>query len=173
VAVDFKVSGSDLSGTAQLNGANFEIIKIGNDLYVKAPDEFWAALTPSGKLAQFAALKGKYAKADTTFAAFATISGAFTPDALLKPEGTTSKGGTKTIGGIPGSEWSIAWTSQAPHERLTVGRLTGPRNGSRSRGRRTLRTGYELVQVSTGTAVDDPVPMNPNVVLAPGATAPL
>jgi hypothetical protein len=101
VAVDFKVSGSDLSGTTQTNGANFEIIKIGNDLYVKAPDEFWAALTPSGKLAQFAALKGKYAKADTTFAAFATISGAFTPEALLKPEGTTSKGGTKTIGGIP------------------------------------------------------------------------
>jgi len=101
VAVDFKVSGSDLSGTAQMNGGNIEIIKVGDDLYVKAPDEFWSALTPSGKPAQFAALKGKYAKADTTFAAFATISGAFTPDALLKPEGTTSKGATKTVGGIP------------------------------------------------------------------------
>ena len=101
VAVDFKVSGSDLSGTIEMNGAGIEIIKVGNDLYVKAPDAFWANLTSSGNAGALAALKGKYAKADMTFAAFATISNGFTPDGLLKAEGTTSKGETKTVSGTP------------------------------------------------------------------------
>lgn len=96
--VDFKVSGSDVAGTVEMQGANIELIKVGNDLYAKAPDTFWATLDPSGKLA---VLKGKYAKADMTFSAFATMARAFTPDELLKPEGTVSKGEIKTINGTP------------------------------------------------------------------------
>ena len=96
--VDFKVSGSDIAGTVEMQGASIEMIKVGNDLFVKAPDNFWANLDPSRS---FAALKGKYAKADMTFAAFATLAKTFTPDEILKVEGTASKGGSKTINGNP------------------------------------------------------------------------
>lgn len=94
--VDVKVSGSDLAGTAEMQGATIELIKVGNDLYAKAPDVFWATLDPSGKLS---VLKGKYAKADMTFSAFATMANSFTPDGLLKAQGTASKGELKTING--------------------------------------------------------------------------
>jgi hypothetical protein len=99
--LDFKVAGKNLSGTVETKGLNIEIIKVGNDLYLKAPDAFWTSLLPPGKESSLALLRGKYVKADATSGAFATLGNAFTADEILKPEGTVSKGETKTFDGVP------------------------------------------------------------------------
>src|SRR5262245_50465308 len=39
--IDLKFAGSNLGGTIEAQGVALEIIAIGNDLYMKAPDAFW------------------------------------------------------------------------------------------------------------------------------------
>jgi hypothetical protein len=98
--LDFKVAGKDLSGTIEMKGPSIEIIKVGDDLYLKAPDAFWATLL-QGKESSLALLKGKYVKTGATSGAFATLGNAATAEQLLKHEGTLSKGQTKAFDSIP------------------------------------------------------------------------
>jgi hypothetical protein len=101
VKYDLTVAGKDVSGTAEMQGLSLEVIKVGDDLYMKASDKFWADLLPPGEESSLAMLKGKYVKADATSGLFAPLGNAFTAEEMLKPKGTFSKGETKTFDGVP------------------------------------------------------------------------
>jgi hypothetical protein len=102
VALDLKFQGKDVAGTIGLGAVRLEIIGIGNDVYIKAPDDFWASQVPAAQASTVLALiKGKYVKVDGKNASFSELTDNFKPENLLKPEGTVSKGDTKTIDGTP------------------------------------------------------------------------
>jgi hypothetical protein len=99
--VDLKFSGKDFSGTVEAEGLTLELLSIGNDLYLKAPDAFFASLIPASQQSALAAIKGKYVKVDSTNAAFSGLKDTFKTDDMIKPEGTLSKGTAKTVNGVP------------------------------------------------------------------------
>jgi hypothetical protein len=101
VIADLEFNGKNFQGTVVSAGLPFELIKIGNDLYLKAPEAFWEGTLHDQQ--QAALLTGKYVKTDSgdpRFKAFAEI-GDLAPIRDLKKEGTLTKGGTKVINGIP------------------------------------------------------------------------
>jgi hypothetical protein len=102
LSLDLKFSGKDVAGTIDLGVAKLEIIGIGNDIYLKAPDDFWSSQIPSGQAqALLALIKGKYVKVDGQSASFSELTDNFKPENLLKPDGDITKGDTKTIDGTP------------------------------------------------------------------------
>lgn len=102
VNLDLKFSGKDVTGTIDLGAFKLEIIKIGDDVYLKAPDDFWSSQVPAAQASTLLALiKGKYVKVDGKSASFAELTDNFKPENLLKPEGDITKGDTKTIDGTP------------------------------------------------------------------------
>src|SRR5262249_29717461 len=79
-----------------------EIIGVGSDIYLKAPDDFWSSQVPAAQASTLLALiKGKDVKVDGKNATFSELTDAFKPENILKPDGTLSKGDTKTIDGTP------------------------------------------------------------------------
>lgn len=99
--IDFTFSGKDLAGTVEKGGIKIEAIKLGDDLFLKAPDAFWTSFIPQGKASALALIKGKYVKVDATNAAFASLVNSYTPEEIIKPEGTTTKRGIKTFNAVP------------------------------------------------------------------------
>jgi hypothetical protein len=97
--VDFTFAGGNAGGTIETEGVTIEIIAIGTDLYMKAPDAFWTQMIKDP--AALALLKGKYVKLDGTKPEFAAFKKLTDTDELLTPEGTPSKGEPKTINGVP------------------------------------------------------------------------
>jgi hypothetical protein len=97
VELDFQVKGDDVGGSMTVSGMTIEIIRVGNDAYIKADTLFQTLLGSQPQLLNL--IKGKYVKvnaADERFKQFTQISN---PEELLKPEGTVSKGEAKTING--------------------------------------------------------------------------
>jgi hypothetical protein len=100
--VDLKFAGTSLAGTIETQGVSLELVSIGNDLYMKAPDAFWATfIPPAQQQTALGLLKGKYVKVDSTNAAFSSFKDLFKTDEMVKPDGTVSKGEQKTINGTP------------------------------------------------------------------------
>jgi hypothetical protein len=100
-SIDVIVSGTKGKGTLTTSGVTFELIKIDNDVYLKAPDDYWKTVIPSGQEAALLLFKGKYVKVDATNPQFAGLTTVFDPNEMLKPEGTVSKGEVGTTGGTP------------------------------------------------------------------------
>jgi len=103
VSFDLKFSGKDFAGTIDLGGAiKLDVIGIGTDIYIKAPNDFWSSQLPSGQAASLLALiQGKYVKLDAKNANVAPLIDPFRPENMVKPEGDVTKGDTKTIDGKP------------------------------------------------------------------------
>jgi len=102
VNIDLKFSGKDVAGTLDLGVFKLEVISIGTDLYLKAPDDFWSSQLPASVASTALALiHGKYVKVDSSNASFSEFTDSFKPANLLKPEGDVTKGETKTIDGTP------------------------------------------------------------------------
>jgi hypothetical protein len=100
--VDFVFSGESASGTIESAGITIGMISVGGtDVYLKAPDALWAGVAQIVDPAQLAALKNKWIKVDVTKPAFASFKDLLNREQLVKPQGTASKGETKTINGIP------------------------------------------------------------------------
>lgn len=99
--VDVSVVGKDYAGTIEAEGLALELIVIGNDVYIKAPDAFWATQIPASLQPALAGLKGKYVKADATKAEFAPFKTLFSVDEIFSDSGSVTKGTAKTIGGKP------------------------------------------------------------------------
>jgi hypothetical protein len=98
--IDATFQGKNWGGNIQADGLSFDIVVVGTDIYLKAPDAVWAMLIPAGPQSTLAALTGKWVKADTStpgLSSFADIS----PDDFLQTNGTLSKGDAKTINGTP------------------------------------------------------------------------
>jgi hypothetical protein len=103
VGFDLKFSGKDFVGTVDLGGAiKLDLISIGTDIYLKAPNDFWSSQLPAGQATTLLALiQGKYVKIASTNASVAALVDPFRPENMTKPEGDVTKGDTKTIDGQP------------------------------------------------------------------------
>ena len=103
VDFDLKFSGKDFVGTIDLgSGIKLDVIGVGTDIYIKAPDDFWASQLPAAQASTILALiKGKYVKLDSKNASIAALVDPFRPENMTKPEGDVTKGDTKTIDGKP------------------------------------------------------------------------
>ena len=100
--VDLKFAGTSMAGTIDTDGVTLEIISIGNDLYMKAPDAFWATIIPPAQQSTaLGLLKGKYVKLPATNPMLSSFKDLFKTDEMVKPDGTVSKGQEKTINGTP------------------------------------------------------------------------
>src|SRR5574342_826885 len=96
--IDYQSQGDDISVVFAVEGHQVNFVKIGNDVYLKGLEEL---LGPAVPPAAAALIKGKYVKLDTTKPQFAALAKSFETEELLTPEGTASKGETKTIDGTP------------------------------------------------------------------------
>ncbi len=101
VSIDMQFSGKDFKGNMSGEGLQFEIIKVGTDVYLKAPDEVWKTFLPPGQEAALALLKGKYVKVDATNPQFGSLASSLDTAEILKPEGTVTKGEAKVVNGVP------------------------------------------------------------------------
>jgi hypothetical protein len=102
VDLDLKFSGDNVTGSITTGSATIEVIGVGSDIYLKAPDDFWAAFVPAPQASTLLALiKGKYVKVGATNATIAAQVDPLRPKNLLKLDGTVTKGDTKTINGQP------------------------------------------------------------------------
>ena len=99
VKADVQLSGDNGKGTLVSAGQTIEIIRDGEDGYLKVPADFLALLIPPGtpnapSADQLAALlKDKYIKIPVRNAIFAALASAIDPNELLKATGTLSVGG--------------------------------------------------------------------------------
>jgi len=107
VKADVQLSGNNGKGTLVSAGQTIEIIRDGEDGYLKVPADFLALLIPPGtpnapSADQLAALlKDKYIKIPVRNAIFAALASAIDPNELLKATGTLSVGEAKTVNGVP------------------------------------------------------------------------
>jgi hypothetical protein len=102
LAIDMTLAGADFKGTITVDGQAIELIKIGTDLYMKAPDEFWKGQLPAGQSdAILLLLKGKYVKVSATAPGFSEMANLADPKGFLDPSGTVTKGSPKDINGQP------------------------------------------------------------------------
>ncbi len=100
ISLDVTVSGENGKGTITAEGQSVELIRLNNDVYMKAGEGFWnmvAGNDPNPAVASL--LKDRWVKvpADEGFAELANL---FDPDTLLPDAGPATKGETKTINGI-------------------------------------------------------------------------
>jgi hypothetical protein len=98
---DIAFAGKDFGGTVQIQNIPLEIISVTDGLYLKAADSFWASVLPPAQQALAAGFKDKYVKVNPSVPAFAGLKDSFDGGDMLTPEGTVSKGDTKTINGVP------------------------------------------------------------------------
>jgi len=97
VSIDFKIAGDNVAGTVAVQGTTIDIVRIGNDAYLKA-DALWQMMLAQQPQA-LALIKGKYVKVPANDDRFKEFTSITDPETLLKPEGTPTKGEPKTVNG--------------------------------------------------------------------------
>lgn len=99
--LDIKISGDDTLGTMTSDGATIELLRVGGQMYIRLDEKFWEQSAGADSAALMVELiNGRWAKLsgkDDDLAGFFEIAD---PNALLKADGTLTKGETKTINGI-------------------------------------------------------------------------
>jgi hypothetical protein len=98
--IDQKVEGTSRQGTVDNAGVVIEVITIGTDAYIKAPDSVWKGLLPSDATV-VKMLSGKWVKLDGTNASFTSLLNLVDVNQLLTVTGTLAKGDTKVVNGTP------------------------------------------------------------------------
>jgi hypothetical protein len=99
-AFDFRVHGSDIDGTATLNGNVLDLAVIGGNAYFKAPLAFWTAEGLSGALAaQFANQWVEAPAGSSTASSFSGLSSLTNVSSTLENHGTLAAGGTGNVDG--------------------------------------------------------------------------
>jgi hypothetical protein len=98
--LDIKVSGDDVLGTMTLGDAKLELLRVAGQAYIRPDEKFWNQYAGSSAetIVQVMGDRwGKVSSKDTDFNDFFQIA---EPAELLKPDGTITKGSTKTVGGV-------------------------------------------------------------------------
>ncbi len=115
IEMKYSDSGKNYSGTVTNAGVAIELIKIGNDLYVKAPESFLQKQLPGGASVGLTMLKGKWIKTTSDNKAFGDMANVFSATSLLEIKGTVTKGEISTIDGVeviavstPGNTYYVA-----------------------------------------------------------------
>ncbi len=93
------VSGKGGKGSMSASGLGFQLVTLGNTVYVKGSDAFWRHFGGNAAVQLF---KGKWLKGPTTgnlasFASLTNLTGLF--DKILSSHGTLTKGQTTTVDG--------------------------------------------------------------------------
>ena len=97
---DFKVHGSDVDGTATLNGNVIDLDVIGGNVYFKAPAVFWTAEGLSAaNAAQFATAWVEAPAGSSTASDFSGLSSLTDVSSTLENHGALAAGGTGTVDG--------------------------------------------------------------------------
>ena len=99
--IDLLNGGKNVRGTIEIEGRALEILRIGNDLYMKASDEFWKQFIPAQRQSVLTMLSGKYVKVDATNASFSALTEAFDASEIVKADGAVTKGTPTTVNGTP------------------------------------------------------------------------
>jgi hypothetical protein len=106
IGLDLKITGQGGGGTMTLQGSKLDIIRVGKDVFIRAPSSFYEKVGAGKAAGQL--LNGRWLKAPASTPDFADLASltdlnAFVSQAL-KPDGTVSKGGETTIDGTKAIE---------------------------------------------------------------------
>jgi hypothetical protein len=101
IGLDLKITNNGGGGTMTLQGSKLDIIRLGKNVYIRAPSSFYEKVGAGKAAGQL--LNGRWLKAPASTPDFADLASltdmnAFVTQAL-KPEGSISKGGETTIDG--------------------------------------------------------------------------
>src|SRR3954470_13116345 len=101
LTLDLRAGDRTGSGTITFRGSPVRVIRIGQTLYIRAPETFYAATGADSATATL--LAGKWLKASATQKDFGQLAQLTRLKDLLalttKPDGAVSKGGTSTVAG--------------------------------------------------------------------------
>ncbi len=100
IGLDVKVSGSDVLGTMTLDGARVELLRVGGQMFIRPDEKFWTQTVGDAGATMVQLMGDKWAKLSSKDADFQEFFQIAEPAELLKPEGTLSKGATKTVNGV-------------------------------------------------------------------------
>jgi hypothetical protein len=101
ITVDVRFVGDDFAGTIAAEGLTTEVIRLGQDIYLKAPDDFWKRVLPPGQDAALILLRGKYVKGPASHPQLSGLADLADTDDMIAPQGTFTKGEVKTVAGSP------------------------------------------------------------------------
>jgi hypothetical protein len=99
--LDLKVAGGNFAGTIAAEGNSFELVGLGDDVYMKPDEKFLATLVPPGDQAMAALFKGKYLKGKVSDPQLSGFKDLIKVDEMLKADGSLTKGQEKTFNGAP------------------------------------------------------------------------
>jgi hypothetical protein len=101
IALDIKVSGEDILGSMTINGATVELLRVGGEMLIRPDEKFWTQNAGADAGATMTQLMGdRWARLSSKNAEFEDFFQIAEPAELLKPEGTVTKSGTKTVNGV-------------------------------------------------------------------------
>jgi hypothetical protein len=134
MALDFKISGSDLIGSITSEGAKVEMLSVGGQNYIRPDAAFWTMTAGAEGGETMAKLMGdKWAQLSADDDEFNDLFTITDPDELLKPEGTVTKGETKDVAGTKAIGLVDGGTDGGALYVATVGepyplQMVGPKN---------------------------------------------
>ncbi|MFF0154929.1 hypothetical protein [Micromonospora sp. NPDC005203] len=100
MTLDFKMTGSDLTGQISTNDGTVELLSVGGQQYIRPDEKFWAKNTGAEASGEIVKLMGdKWAKVSQKDE-FTQMFDVANVDGLLKPDGTITKGAAKEINGV-------------------------------------------------------------------------
>lgn len=101
MSMDVKTKGKDVIGAVSLGGANIQLLSVGDEKFLKADTAFWKQNAGAAGDTIAKTLGTKWAKINADNQGFASFFSIADPNEVLKPDGTVTKGQTKTIAGVP------------------------------------------------------------------------
>jgi hypothetical protein len=99
--IDLQNGGANVKGTIEVDGQAMEILRLGNDLYMKASERFWKQFTPESVHNMVYLLADKYVKVDATNESFAALTEAFDVSEIVKADDKVTKSTPTMINGTP------------------------------------------------------------------------
>jgi hypothetical protein len=121
--IDLHNGGKNVKGTIEIQGQALEILRISDDLYMKASDAFWKQFIPAEQHSAIALLSGKYVKVDATNESFSSLTEAFDASEIIKTEDTVTVGTPTVINGTP----AIGLVSQDKTATLYIATIGEPK----------------------------------------------
>jgi hypothetical protein len=100
IGIDIKVAGDDVTGSMTLDGAKVELLRVAGQAYVRPDEQFWTRNAGDGGATMAQLMGDRWAKLSSKDSSFNEFFQLTDPGELLKPDGTVTKGGTKTINGV-------------------------------------------------------------------------
>lgn len=100
-SADVVITPTGGKGSIVIGGVAIEVVKIGTDIYIKAPAEYWRNSPPASLQKVTSLAKDKYVKISTILPTASSYANSLRPDFLLNPHGAVTKGSAATVNGRP------------------------------------------------------------------------